>query len=224
MESWLAAPTARRSDDKQKKRSQLARYSPYSKSKASPTLRTDHNKPSSAAITKRLLDTLSDESNPITHSDIYERSDHVVSLASGHQRSERRSGVRTGYLQDRTSKLTEQREDRTPEAMVLVGVRVYINGYLSDTTDIEMKRTVTQAGGEIVRTASGATHIVTSHDSLNASTTHKFLTTKSKNKVYVVKPEWATESIKAGKRQPERDYAVIKDMTTKNVFASFKKL
>jgi len=76
--------------------------------------------------------------------------DHVVSLASGHQRSERRSGVRTGYLQDRTSKLTEQREDRTPEAMILGGVRVYINGYLSDTTDIEMKRTVIQAGGEIV--------------------------------------------------------------------------
>jgi hypothetical protein len=34
----------------------------------------DHNKPSPAAITKRLLNTLSDESNPITHSDIYERS------------------------------------------------------------------------------------------------------------------------------------------------------
>jgi len=48
------------------------------------------------------------------------------------------------------------------------------------------------------------------------------LNTKAKNKVYVVKPEWATESIKAGKRQPERDYSVIKDMTTKNVFGSFK--
>jgi len=34
--------------------------------------------------------------------------------------------------------------------MVLDGVRVYINGYLSDTTDIEMKRIVTQAGGKIM--------------------------------------------------------------------------
>jgi hypothetical protein len=76
--------------------------------------------------------------------------DRVVSLASGHQRSERRSGVRTDYLQDRTRKLAKQREDRTSEAMVMDGVRVYINGYLSDTTDIEMKRTITQAGGEIV--------------------------------------------------------------------------
>ena len=54
--------------------------------------------------------------------------------------------------------------------------------------------------------ASGATHIITSHDSLNASATHKFLNTKPKNKVYVVKPEWVIESIKAGKRRPERGY------------------
>jgi hypothetical protein len=48
------------------------------------------------------------------------------------------------------------------------------------------------------------------------------LNTKSKSKVYVVKPEWAMESIKAGKRQPERHYAVVKDMTTEDVFSSFK--
>jgi hypothetical protein len=76
--------------------------------------------------------------------------DHVVSLASGHQRSERRSGVRTIYSEDRTRKLTEQQEELAPEATILNGVRVYINGYLSDTTDIEMKRIVTQAGGKIM--------------------------------------------------------------------------
>jgi hypothetical protein len=53
-------------------------------------------------------------------------------------------------LEERTRKLTDQREELAPEAMVLDGVRVYINGYLSDTTDIEMKRIVTQAGGKIV--------------------------------------------------------------------------
>jgi hypothetical protein len=77
-------------------------------------------------------------------------SDHIVSLASGHQRSERRSGVRPGYFEDRTRKLTEQREESTQEATVLNGIRVYINGYLNDTTDIEMKRIVTHAGGKIV--------------------------------------------------------------------------
>ena len=34
--------------------------------------------------------------------------------------------------------------------LVMQGVRVYINGYLSDTTDIEMKRTVTLAGGQVL--------------------------------------------------------------------------
>lgn len=34
--------------------------------------------------------------------------------------------------------------------LVMTGVRVYINGYLSDTTDIEMKRTVTLAGGQVL--------------------------------------------------------------------------
>lgn len=33
----------------------------------------DGEKPSTSALTKRLLSTLSDESNPITHSDIYTR-------------------------------------------------------------------------------------------------------------------------------------------------------
>jgi len=168
------------------------------------------------------FNTLSDESNPITHSDIYDRSDHVVSLASGHQRSERRRGIRTGYFEDRTKNLTEQREELPPEATVLNGIRIYINGYLSDTTDIEMKRIATQAGGKVLHTSAGATHVITSHDSLNASATHKFLTTKSKKNMYVVKPEWVIDSIKAGKRRPERDYAVIKDASTKNFFECFK--
>lgn len=40
--------------------------------------------------------------------------------------------------------------------------------------------------------------------------------------MHVVKPEWVTESIKAGKRQSEREYAVIKDATSQNLFDAFK--
>ena len=42
--------------------------------------------------------------------------------------------------------------DEPPKAkrLVMEGVRVYINGYLCDTTDIEMKRTVTLAGGQVL--------------------------------------------------------------------------
>lgn len=74
----------------------------------------------------------------------------MVSIASGHQRSERRSGVRTDYIEDRKKKLKEQHDELPPDVSVLSNVRVYINGYLSDTTDIEMKRIVTQAGGQVV--------------------------------------------------------------------------
>jgi hypothetical protein len=126
------------------------------------------NKPSTTALTRHLLNTLSNESNPITHSDIGERSglsssrqsllnpphetiDHIVSAATGHQRGD--GGRRKGYYENRNSKLAEQKseqKDAAAECKVLNGVRLYIDGYLSDTTDIEMKRIVTMAGGQIM--------------------------------------------------------------------------
>ncbi|KAG6378712.1 hypothetical protein JVT61DRAFT_12984 [Boletus reticuloceps] len=106
-------------------------------------------KPSSSSITKHLLNTLSDSSNPITHSNIYERSDTVVSATTGHQRGEGRTphGVSAkAYFEDRSRKLSIQRRDEFPKG-VLGNVRVYIDGYLSGTTDIEIKRIIAQAGG-----------------------------------------------------------------------------
>jgi len=108
--------------------------------------------------------TLSDESNPITHSNIYERSgmlererqavsvlhppDTVVSAATGHQRGERRGrGDGKQYFEDRNKKLHLQRNQEQSSSGVLRSVRVYIGGYLSGTTDIEMKRIISLAGG-----------------------------------------------------------------------------
>ncbi|OBZ70287.1 hypothetical protein A0H81_09888 [Grifola frondosa] len=71
-----------------------------------------------------------------------------------------------------------------------------------------MKRIVTLAGGQVMHTASGATHILTSQQ-LSASKTHKLLTSKSKRITHVVRPEWIIDSIAAGKRLPERGYSVI---------------
>jgi len=71
--------------------------------------------------------------------------DRVVSLTTGHQRSDGR-GNRQEYVRNRNLKLKNQREE------VILGVlnntRIYINGYLRDTTDIEMKRIITDAGGQ----------------------------------------------------------------------------
>ncbi|TBU32895.1 hypothetical protein BD311DRAFT_785510 [Dichomitus squalens] len=163
-------------------------------------------KPSSRALTKHVLNTLKDESNPITHSNIYLRTDHICSAATGHQRSDGR-GPRKSYMEVRRDKLAKQLPETSTE--VLRNVRVYINGYLDNTTDIEMKRIVTLAGGQVMHTASGATHILTSQQ-LSGAKTHKLLTTKSKGIVHVVRPEWVTDSIDAGKRLSEKDYAVIK--------------
>ncbi|KAH0839912.1 hypothetical protein J3R83DRAFT_864 [Lanmaoa asiatica] len=118
-------------------------------SKLSAPLSADGKKPSSSMITKHLLNTLSDNSNPITHSNIYERSDTVVSATTGHQRGEGRTphGVSAkAYFGDRSRKLSLQRREESPKG-VLSNVRVYIDGYLSGTTDIEIRRIIAQAGG-----------------------------------------------------------------------------
>ncbi|KAI0347192.1 hypothetical protein BDW22DRAFT_1322121 [Trametopsis cervina] len=233
----VVKPSARRlaegSKQEKTEQSNTNRFTPYTKSK--PKERTardwkdkkrrrllaplvkDGEKPSSSTLTKHLLRTLADEANPITHSDIYSRTDHVTSTATGHQRGEGRPNQKV-YLESRTKKLQDQLPKPTsaPEKKIMSGVRIYIDGYLEDTTDIEMKRIVALAGGRVLNTASTATHILTSQQ-LNGSKTHKFLHKKSVIKVQVVRPEWVTDSIEAGKRLPERIYGVVKDESIRSV-------
>ncbi|OSC96809.1 hypothetical protein PYCCODRAFT_1440773 [Trametes coccinea BRFM310] len=213
--------------DDGKKERQKFRYNPYGVNRTkerkfedwkdkkrtekilAPLRKDGQSKPSASALTKHLLNTLGDESNPITNSDIYQRSDHICSAATGHQRGEGR-GPGKSYWDARTKKLAEQLPEKPTEGVqVLRNVRIYINGYLENTTDIEMKRIVTLAGGQMLHTASGATHILTSQQ-LNGAKTQKLLTSKSKNIVHVVRPEWVMDSISAGKRLSEREYSVIK--------------
>jgi len=109
---------------------------------------------------------------------------------------------------DRTEKLSAQRETTDRDAGILKDIKIYINGYLESTTDIEMKRIITQAGGQIVGTASQCTHILTSR-SLSASKSQQLLNQHSRHKKHVVRPEWVMDSIAAGKRRPERSYRLV---------------
>ncbi|KIM39324.1 hypothetical protein M413DRAFT_447262 [Hebeloma cylindrosporum] len=166
---------------------------------------------SSSSITNGLLTTLSDPHNPITHSNIAERSDYIVPFATGHQVSDgpRKQG---SIMATRRSKLRDQqRESVASGAGILRNTRIYINGYLESTTDIEKKRIIVEAGGEIVLSPSRCTHIVTSRG-LAGSKTQKILTKKSK--VYVVKPEWVLDSVAIGKRRSEQTYAIVKHSNT----------
>ncbi|KZT42893.1 hypothetical protein SISSUDRAFT_1040753 [Sistotremastrum suecicum HHB10207 ss-3] len=121
-------------------------------------------------------------------------------------------------MQSRTSKLTDQLKAKGTESNVLSGVRVYINGFLAGTTDMEMKRTVQLAGGRILNTPSGASHILTSQG-LNLSKVHKHFHGKPRSTVHVVKPEWVSDSIQAGKKLSEWDYQILKDSTRQDVSA-----
>lgn len=70
--------------------------------------------------------------------------------------------------------------------------------------------------------AAGATHILTSQQ-LNGGKTHKILTKSARIKVHVIKPEWVTDSINAGKRLSERNYSVIKNTTTGTLVEAFSR-
>lgn len=144
-----------------------------------------------------------------------------MSATTGHQRGERRGHCDARqYFDDRNKKLAAQHKEG-PTTGVLRGVQVYISGYLSGTTDIEMKRVVALAGGSISLTPSGATHVLTSQQ-LSGSKTHKLLTSKRKNLVHVVKPEWVIDSVKAGKRLHESHYAVVLASSTRNLVDMIK--
>lgn len=72
-----------------------------------------------------------------------------MAFATGHQVAEGPRKQRA-YMLDRTEKLSAQRETTDHDAGILKDTKIYINGYLESTTDIEMKRIITQAGGQIV--------------------------------------------------------------------------
>jgi hypothetical protein len=77
--------------------------------------------------------------------------DRVYSTSTGHQVSDGRRGGRL-FFEDREHKLARQREANSSSDMpnIFRNVRVYINGFLDNTTDIEMKRIIIQSGGQIV--------------------------------------------------------------------------
>lgn len=198
------------------------RYCPYdsqpqSSSKVSNDgrIQSTGRKVSVKELNKGLLRSLSNEHNPITHSDARERADHVVSVSTGHQVSEERQ-TRRLYLQGRERKLNIQRAPSSNDNGVLRSVRIYLSGYLNGTTDIEMKRIINEAGGQTVMVPSQCTHIVTSQW-LSGSKTNRLLTAKTRNNTYVVRPEWIMESIAKGKRQSERAYAISVDSSHKSL-------
>jgi hypothetical protein len=110
---------------------------------------------------------LKNEGNPITTSDLVERSgtsfsvlpffltcfqDQVFSASTGHQVAEGNQS-RKVYHHERQAALANQYRPNTSGnsgASIFQGTRIYINGYLEGTTDIEVKRLVAEGGGKVL--------------------------------------------------------------------------
>jgi hypothetical protein len=122
-------------------------------------------------LNKHIMSTLNNIHNPVTHSDIREKSgmfhlysdpqssvdpraDHVQPSATGHQRSEARFN-RALYFRDRDEKLKIQLSRPRKGAAVLSGVSIWIDGFLEDTTDIAMKAIIKEAGGDVLYVEDG---------------------------------------------------------------------
>ena len=77
-----------------------------------------------------------------------DRKDIVVSIATGHQVAENGGRGRRQYRDFRNQKIKDQMQESNSK--VLQDARIYINGYLDNTTDIEMKRIISSAGGRVM--------------------------------------------------------------------------
>jgi len=93
--------------------------------------------------------------NPITHSNVADRTEHYVTFSTGHQVAEGRIN-QGSYMASREDKLRVQ-HDEIPKSRyegnnnnILKGTRIYVNGYLESTTDLEVKKIIIQLGGQLV--------------------------------------------------------------------------
>ncbi|CAG8659170.1 638_t:CDS:2, partial [Acaulospora colombiana] len=99
------------------------------------------------AAKKHALTTLSHPGNPLTNPDALRQPDHVWSCATGHQRGDGRQ-VGSSLIIKRNEQLEARREMQN--SSLFWGCRIYCNsGYCAGTTDIELKRLVSEYGGVV---------------------------------------------------------------------------
>jgi hypothetical protein len=77
------------------------------------------------------------------------RADYVSTCTTGHQIAEERTSQRI-YHELRNQKLKDQIEKDDTGEKPLKNTYIYLDGYLENTTDIELKRLISLAGGNIM--------------------------------------------------------------------------
>ncbi|KAI9637868.1 BRCT domain-containing protein [Dioszegia hungarica] len=176
--------------------------------------------------TARMLSTLGKEVNPITNSDLYSRTDHFVSAATGHQQSNRGGGSAGAgtYWEVRTAKMEEQA--RAKKSDLLKGLVFYINGSTGPrVSNLQLQHLITANGGRFVPMQSAScTHILAS-GGLSGTKTQKWIDGQggrgSAKRMKVVSVDWLLDSVEKGVKLSEAGYGMITDPSQHNLFSAF---
>lgn len=175
--------------------------------------------------TERMMNSLGRKSNPITNSDIYSRTDHFVSCATGHQQSNRgggSSGAAT-YWEVRTAKMTQQAREGT--GTLFAGCVFYINGSTGPrVSNLQLQHIITANGGRFLpMQSSSCTHTIAGN--LSGTKAQKHIngqgTRGAARRSKVVRVDWILDSVEQGKKLSEAGYTIIEDPSQHNLFTSF---
>ncbi|KAI8825940.1 BRCT domain-containing protein [Fimicolochytrium jonesii] len=136
------------------------------------------------------------------------KTQHYTNPARGHQdgsggdREKARS-----YMAARKAKLHAQ----GPEAVsgMFKGCCFYVNGYQNGVSDLDLRALIQRHGGTLSITLGmrTVTHMVCT--ALAGGKTQKLLAGRKPTTLRIVRPEWVLDSVKEGRRLPERGYGVI---------------
>ncbi|ORY28262.1 BRCT domain-containing protein [Naematelia encephala] len=179
-----------------------------------------------ARQTEIMMNTLGKGVNPITNSDLYSRSDHFVSCATGHQQSNRGGGSSgaTTYWEVRNAKMAEQAREKTSE--LFRGCVFYINGSTGPRlSNLQLQHIITSNGGRFTATQNGSnTHII-ANGGLSGSKTQKHINGQggrgASRRAKVVRVEWVLDSLERGIKLSEARYGMIKDPTQNSLLSAW---
>ncbi|WVQ71748.1 hypothetical protein IAR50_001289 [Cryptococcus sp. DSM 104548] len=179
---------------------------------------------SRARTTERMMNTLGKAGNPITNSSMPQRSDYVVSCATGHQRGEARGPViNTTYAQVRTEQL--QKQSRSNKTTLFKGCLFYMNGSTGPkVSNLQLRNMIAENGGRFTTVQTSAcTHII-ANAGLSGSKTQKHLEKQggrgSARQARVVRVEWVLDSVAQGAKLSEAGYTMIDNPTQPNLFTT----
>ncbi|TXT13667.1 hypothetical protein VHUM_01034 [Vanrija humicola] len=182
---------------------------------------------SRSRVTERMLNSMTSDDNPITHSNAFANTDHVHSCSTGHQQRGgdrgfwatardlglKPEGEKHTYWSVRTAKVEAgAREKLTPHS---AGCVIAINGPTGPkVSNLQLQNLITANGGRFApHIHSGCTHVVA--ERLSGSKSQKYINGQgsrgASRRSQVVKVEWVLDCVAKGRRISEAGYSSVED-------------